>query len=48
LLAEDRREMMCLFRVGRFGNAPGPAESLGVEKTQRRSDFNNLVPSLTF
>ena len=36
LLAEDRREAMCLFRVGRFGDAPGPVESLGVEKTQSR------------
>src|ERR1035437_7745488 len=36
LLAEDRREAMCLFRVGCFGDAPGPVESLGVEKTQSR------------
>src|ERR1019366_414425 len=36
LLAEDRREAMCLFRVGRFGDAPGPVESLAVEKTQSR------------
>ncbi len=36
LLAEDRRETMCLFRVGCFGGAPGPVESLGVEKTQSR------------
>src|ERR1035438_8573938 len=36
LLAEDRRETMCLFRVGRFGDAPGPVESLGEEKTQSR------------
>jgi hypothetical protein len=25
LLAEDRRKTMCLFRVGRFGDAPGPS-----------------------
>src|SRR5450432_3855578 len=36
LLAEDRRDAMCLFRIGRFGHAPGPVESLGVEKTQSR------------
>jgi hypothetical protein len=41
LLAENRREVMVLFRIGSLGNAPGFLERLDVEKAQGRQVVDN-------
>ena len=32
--AKNRRQAMCLFRIGSIGKVPGSAQRLGVEKAQ--------------
>src|ERR1700689_1026026 len=40
-LAENRRQALCLFRFGCFGDGPSLAQSLGVEESQSRQMYRN-------
>jgi hypothetical protein len=40
-LTEDRRHAQCLLGIGSLGDAPGLAESLGVEESEGGEAYRN-------